>query len=114
MRDLLRRRMRLVHTRTGEWLSLEGLVARHSGKDLGITALNGLEAGELSALMGNDPLVLASAQICFRHIHFLADEIRQIEKSVECRVRLANNYERLLNVPGIGRILAMTIMPPTG
>jgi len=114
VRDLLRRRMRLVHMRTSEWLSLEGLVARHSGKDLGITALNGLEAGELNALLGNDPLVLASAQICFRHIEFLAGEIRQIEKAVEGRVKLAANYERLLTVPGIGRILTMTIMLETG
>ena len=114
VRDLLRRRMRLVHTRTGEWLSLESLVARHSGKDLGIRALNGLEAEELSTLLGNDPMVLASAQICFRHIAFLNTEIRQIEESVEGRVKLANNYERLLNVPGIGRILAMTIMLETG
>ena len=114
VRDLLRRRMRLVHMRTGEWLSLEGLVARHSGKDLGIQALNGLEDGELSTLLGNDPLVLASAQICFRHIAFLDQEIRQIEKAVEGPVKLADNYERLLNVPGIGRILTMTIMLETG
>ncbi|MEK7994657.1 MAG: IS110 family transposase [Planctomycetota bacterium] len=114
VRDLLRRRMRLVHMRTGEWLSLEGLVARHSGKDLGITALNGLEEGELSALLGNDPMVLASAQICFRHIAFLNSEIKQIEKAAEGRVKLVANYERLLNVPGIGRILTMTIMLETG
>lgn len=114
VRDLLRRRTRLVHMRTGEWLSLEGLVARHSGKDLGIQALNGLEDGQLAALLGEDPLVLASAQICFRHIEFLEREIRQIEKAVEGRVKLAAGYERLLGVPGIGRILAMTIMLETG
>ena len=114
VRDLLRRRMRLVHMRTGEWLSLEGLVARHSGKDLGIKALNGLEAGELNALLGNDPLVLQAAEICFRHIAFLDREIRQIEKAVEPRVKLTRGYERLLGVPGIGRILTMTIMLETG
>jgi transposase len=114
VRDLLRRRMRLVHMRTGEWLSLEGLVARYSGKDFGIAALNGLEGGELSALLENDPMVLASAQICFRHISFLNSEIKQIEKAVEGRVKLADNYERLLTVSGIGRILTMTIMLETG
>jgi len=114
VRDLLRRRMRLVHMRTGEWLSLEGLVARHSGKDLGIQALNGLEDGELGKLLGNDPLVLQAAQISFRHIAFLDREIRQIEKAVEPRVKLTDGYERLLGVPGIGRILTMTIMLETG
>jgi transposase len=114
MRDLLRRRMRLVHMRTAEWLSLEGLVARHSGKDLGVQALNGLEAGELSALVDHDPLVLQAAQIGYRHIEFLGREIRQIEQAVEGRVQLREGYERLLGVPGIGRILAMTIMLETG
>jgi len=114
VRDLLRRRMRLVHIRTGEWLSLEGLVARHSGQDLGISELNGLEAGELSALLGNDELVVEAAQICFRHTGFLDREIRQIEKTVEGRVKLTDGYERLLTVPGIGRILGMTIELETG
>ena len=114
VRDLLRRRMRLVQMRTGEWLSLEGQVARHSGKDLGLEALRGLEAGELNRLLGNDPLVLEAAQISYRHIAFLDREIRQIEKAVEGRVKLADGYARLLGVPGIGRILAMTIRLETG
>jgi len=114
VRDLLRRRMSLVHTRTGEWLRLEGLVARQSGQDLGIQALQGLAAGELGKLLGNDPLVLQAAQISYRHIAFLDQEIRQIEKAVEPRVTLTDGYERLLGVPGIGRILAMTIMLETG
>jgi transposase len=106
--------MRLVHMRTGEWLNLEGQVARHSGRDLGLTALRGLEAGELSQLLGGDPLVLEAAQINYRLIAFLDREIRQIEKAVEGRVKLTDGYERLLDVPGIGRILAMTIRLETG
>lgn len=114
VRDLLRRRMRLVHSRTGEWLSLEGLIARYSGKDLGIKAISHLKGGELSALLGNDPLVLNQAQINFRHIAFLDKEIKAIEKLVEQRIKLRDGYELLLGVPGIGRILAMTIMLETG
>lgn len=114
VRDLLRRRMRLVHMRTGEWLSLEGLVARQSGQDLGVQALNGLTAEELNALLGPDPLVRQSAQICYRHLAFLAREIQQIEQAVEPRVKLAEGYAGLLGVPGVGRILAMTIRLETG
>ena len=114
VRDLLRRRTGLVQTRTGEWLRLEGLVARHSGKSLSAGELNGLAAAELSGLLGNDPLVLEAAQISFRHIAFLDQEIRQIEKAVEGRVKLSADYARLLSVPGIGRILAMTIQLETG
>ena len=114
VRDLLRRRMCLVHMRTGEWLRLEGHVARHSGKDLGIQALQNLEARELNELLCNDTLTMAAAQISYRHIAFLDKEIRQIEKAVEGHVKLADGYERLIGVPGIGRILAMTIILETG
>lgn len=114
LRDLLRRRMRLVQARTGEWLSLEGLVARHSGRNLGVRALQTLAGKELTELTGGDPLVLQAAQISYRHIGFLNQEIQQIERAVESRVKLTDDYERLLTVPGIGRILAMTIMLETG
>ena len=114
VRDLLRRRARLVRMRTGEWLSLEGLVARQSGKDLGMAALEGLESGELGSLLGHEALVQESAQVCYRHIAFLDQEIRAIEHAVERRVKLEDGYERLMSVPGIGRILAMTIMLETG
>ena len=67
MRDLLRRRMRLVQQRTGEWLSLEGLVARHSGQDLGPQTLAKLSTAELDALLGHDPLVMEAAQINLEH-----------------------------------------------
>ncbi len=97
VRDLLRRRMCLVHMRTGEWLRLEGQVARHSGKDLGIQALQNLEAGELNELLGNDTLTLAAAQISYRHIAFLDQEIRQIEKAVEGHVKLTDGYAELLS-----------------
>jgi transposase len=114
VRDLLRRRMRLVQTRTGEWLRLEGLVARHSGKDLGTRALQNLEPGELSELLGDDERVLQSAQSSFRHIEFLEQEIGRIERTVRAEVKLTDAWERLLEVPGIGPVLAMTIMLETG
>ena len=55
-----------------------------------------------------------AAQINYRHIAFLDREVRLIEKAVEPRVKLTSGYERLLNVPGIGRILTLTIMLETG
>jgi transposase len=114
VRDLVRRRLRLVQDRTAEWLSLESLVARHSGKDLGVQALTNLEAGELNELAGGDELVVQAAEVSYRHIAFLDDEIKRIEKTVEGRVNLKDGYERLMGVPGIGRILTMTIMLETG
>lgn len=114
VRDLLRRRLWLVRDRTAEWLSLEGLVARHSGQMLGMRALSQLQGGELARLLGNEPLVLESAQTRLRHIAFLDREVRRLEKSVQERCRAVPGYETLLTVPGIGLILAMTIVLETG
>lgn len=108
-RDLLRRRLSLVHARTGEWLRLESLVARHSGKDLGMHALQGITDDELKALLGNNELVMAMARTSREHIDFLAGKIKEIEQMVESLVKLNDNYKKLITVPGIGRILAMTI-----
>jgi transposase len=114
VRDLLRRRLSLVHTRTGEWLRLESLVARHSGKDLGLNALQGIADDELKTLLGNNDLVMSMAQTSREHIAFLARKIKEIENIVEPLVKLNDNYKKLLTVPGVGRILGMTIMLETG
>jgi transposase len=114
LRDLLRRRLTLVHTRTAEWLRLESLVARHTGRDLGLRALDTMSEAELKELLGNDELVLAMAKMSFEHIEFLNGKIKAIEDVVEPRVKLVENYAHLLTTPGIGRILGMTIMLETG
>jgi transposase len=54
VRDLLRRRLSLVHMRAGEWLRLESVVARHTGRDLGIRALDTMGEAELKELLGKD------------------------------------------------------------
>jgi len=66
-------------------------------------------SGGTERVVGGGPAGPGGAQISFRHIAFLAREIRQIEQAVEGRVAGTDGYERLLGVPGIGRILAMTI-----
>ena len=95
-------------------MRLEGLVARHSGKDLGVQALSNMESDELNELLGNNPLVIEAAQISYRHIAYLEREIHGIERSIEPLVKLQDNYKQLLGVPGVGRILVMTIMLETG
>ena len=47
-------------------------------------------------------------------IRFLTKRIRQIESVVLCEAKLKPEYEKLLTVPGIGIILALTIMLETG
>ena len=111
VRDLLRRRMRLVQVRTSEWLSLEGLVARHTGQDLG---LKELENAKIAELLAGHPEAILMAQASFRHIAFLDREIKEMEKCVIAALPDEKPYQRLMTVPGIGPVLARTILLETG
>jgi transposase len=76
--------------------------------------LSDLTAEELSALLSEQPLVVEAAQLRFAHIRFLDQQIAVVEQAVEDRVCVCEEYQRLLTVPGIGRILALTIQLETG
>ncbi len=111
VRDMLRRRMRLVQVRTGEWLSLEGLVARHTGREMNVAELKDCDPG---AVLSGQPHALIMAQASFRHIGFLEQEIKTLEKSVMAELPDIPDYKRLMTVPGIGPVLARTILLETG
>jgi transposase len=111
IRDMLRRRMRLVHARTGEWLSLEGLVARHTGQEMGVPDLKGCD---LSNVLAGQPEALIMAEASLRHIEFLNQEIAALEKAVMADLPDREDYKRLMSVPGIGHVLARTILLETG
>ena len=111
VRDLLRRRMRLVHVRTSEWLSLGSLVARHTGQDMGMQELQSCEIAEV---LKGQPHALTMAQASFRHIEFLKQEIKALEKAVMADLPDDAAYQHLMTVPGIGPVLARTILLETG
>jgi transposase len=111
IRDLLRRRTRLVHVRSGEWLSLESLVARHTGRAMDVRALMDCDMGEVLA---GQPQALTMAQASFRHIEFLRREIEALEKAVMQELPDREDYKRLMSVPGIGPVLARVILLETG
>ena len=45
---------------------------------------------------------------------FLKQQIRQLEKAIQKKIKLNKAFKNLLTVPGIGNILAMTIMLEVG
>jgi len=47
-------------------------------------------------------------------IHFLSEKIKSIEKEVKAQAALSRQYQSLLTIPGIGNILALTIMQEVG
>ena len=113
VRDLLRRRLLLVHQKTAHTLSFQNLVARERGEQISANAILKLWPEEVKQLFDDERLVLMG-QTNIEMIHFLTKQIHKIENIVLGEVKLKPEYEKLLTVPGIGRVLALTIMLETG
>jgi transposase len=114
VRDLLRRRMLVVQHRTAILLSLENMTQRQTGQKVGWRALRKLDGPERAALLGDhDCLAFVTAEQ-LDLIGLLTKKIRRFEKKILEHVQLRPAYERLLTLPGVGTILALTIMLETG
>jgi len=113
VRDLLRRRMSLVHQRTALMLSFKSLYARTTGQTMPLSRLKSLEVQETQRLYEH-PANCLIAKIQKEHINKLDQSIQTIESAVLKSARELPCYEKLLTLPGIGRILGMTITMEVG
>jgi transposase len=113
VRDLLRRRLLFVKHRTSHILSLQSMVSRNLGTQMAANAIKRLDQGAAETLFDSPHLVLA-AQNNIAVIHFLTERIKLIEKAVKSQLTLREEFKYLLTVPGIGDILALTIMAEVG
>ena len=114
IRDLLRKRGHLVKLRTSLIISLQNIVSRNNGIKLKVGDVKALKTDRVAPyLADNDDLALAG-KVSKETIDFLTHQIKAIEHVVEGKVKLREPYDRLLDIPGIGKILALTIMLETG
>lgn len=113
VRDLLRRRLLFVRHRTSHILSLQSMITRHLATSMSCRAIKGLSGEDAERLFDSAFLVLA-AKSNISTIGFLTEKIKRIEKEVRSVVKLREEFKRLLTMPGIGDILALTIMLEVG
>jgi transposase len=113
LRDLLRRRAHLVKLRTSLIISNQCTVARNLGLRIGAKDLNRMPADTLAAL-APDEMVLFSLRSGRAVVEALDEEIEQIVRVVERHLSGTVVYRMLLTIPGVGTILAMTILLETG
>lgn len=113
VRDLLRKRSQLVRQRTTNLLSIENLLTRNTGSSPSANQIKGLDVQQVDELLPNGDLALAvKANLS---VMCSADEQTEIlERTVTQRVKLRPQFSFLKTVPGIGQILALTIMLETG
>lgn len=113
VRDLLRKRSLLVKHRTSHTLSLQSMLEREKAYKLRGSEIQRLKTDEVETIFTEEHLLL-SAQVNRASIEFFGHHIKRIEKAVRKRVKVRDSFKYLLTVPGIGDILALTIMLEVG
>jgi transposase len=113
VRDLARKRMFLVKHKTAHILSLQSLIARCCNQRVSPNQIRTFISADLRQLLKEEHLVL-SAQANLDSIAFIKQQIHRLEKVIRSKLKLSQSYNGLLTVPGIGQILAMTIMLEVG
>ncbi len=113
VRDLLRKRLQLVQQKTSHILSFKNLVSRNLGFQMPSNDIKKLTEDDVEEIFKEEHLALAG-KVNIATMHFLKERITEIEKMILKKAKLRDEYNNLLTVPGIGKILALTIMFETG
>jgi transposase len=113
VRDLARKRMQLVRCCTTQILSIENILARETGGRMEAGQIKAMTAEGLEALGLKFDVTLAmeSNRVVGQA---LQQQIAVLEKRLEAQVKLQPGYQLVKTIPGIGQILATTIMLETG
>jgi len=113
MRDLLRRRMFIVQQRTSTLLSVESLFARHDWSWPGVGEFKEWTDQHIESLGPDD----------FTHIQIksMLELVRKqdglagwLENKILENLKPKEDYQRIQQVPGIGKILGMVILLESG
>jgi len=113
LRDLLRKRTRLVQQRTANILSLQNILQRNTGRRFTTSALLTLDTLEIERQIENPNQVLAMSAT-LRVLRCLEHEIKQLEQVVLRQIKPHPAFKPLRGVCGIGDVLTQTILLETG
>ena len=113
VRDILRRRLLFVRHRTSHILSLQSAITRNLSYKMSSRDIKKLDQSDAEQLF-NEPFLRLSARNSIAAIGFLRERIKEIEKAVKSHIKVKPEFKYLLTMPGIGNILALTIMLEVG
>jgi len=113
VRDLLRKRGQLVRQRTANLLSIQNLIARNTASSINSNRIKTLDEKHVDELLVNPDLALA-VKANLAMLHCADERIDLLERTITDRIKLREEFSFLKTVPGIGLILALTIMLETG
>ncbi len=113
VRDLLRKRSQLVQQRTAHVLSIQNQLTRNTGKQFKANEVKKLTSSTVKRSIKDANIQEAIlSNVCVLNV--LTSKIKSLEQRVLKQIELKPEFIKLLEIPGIGIILAMTIMLETG
>jgi len=113
LRDLMRKRQHLVRLRTSLLLSLQNIITRNCGIKVGGNTLKRQAEPVEIHLSSSRELALAGT-VSKELIDHLTRQILILESHIERQVKDLVSYRNLMSIPGVGKILALTIVMETG
>jgi len=113
LRDLLRKRLKLVRQRTTHILSFKSLVSRNQAISMDSNKIKTLTEESIDGMFENEHLVI-SAKANIAIMNYLKEKIVEIEKQIRKVTQLKPEHDFLITVPGIGKSLVLTVMLETG
>jgi len=114
IRDLLRKRSHLVSLRSSLLISLQNIITRNCGMKMKTNDIKRLRENRVHPLLADNEDLALAGQVSKDSIDFLTRQIRAIETFIEKKLELTDAYKNLVTIPGIGKILGLTIMLETG
>lgn len=113
VRDLARKRMQLVRSRTAHILAVENITARQNGSRITSNQVKQLTAESVDAMpLAADVALAVKTNVAV--ITTLSEQIDLLEKRLLADMKARSDYTLLTSVPGIGKVLATTILLETG
>ena len=114
VRDLLRKRGHLVRIRSSLILSLQNILSRNLGRTVSVNDVKSVREDRIELLLERNEDLALAGRVSKEAIDHLTGQILKIEWAVQKKIRLREEYRYLLRLPGVGKILALTIMLETG
>ena len=113
LRDLLRRRSFLVQQRTSLYLSIKSIFARSKCQKVTAQEIRSWDS-ESVLRMFDDPHVAQSVAAMLPVVRVVTAQIKGIERIALQTGKLRDGFRLLRTAPGIGEVLALSIMCETG
>jgi transposase len=113
IRELVRKRLILVRQQTSCLLGVQGMITRYENRQVSSRKIKCSSSKEITNLV-KDENVRFAAQSQLKVLNCIMEQIDLLERQIQKKIKSDPLFELLKSIPGVGPILAMTILLETG